>query len=51
MEWIIAHWAELVELVFAVLGVASLVAKFTPTKVDDKWIGKIINFIGLAKKI
>jgi len=51
MVWFIAHWAELVQVILAVLGAASLVAKLTPTKVDDLWIGRIINFIGLTKKV
>jgi len=50
MEWIVLHWKEVVEIVLMALGVASLIAKLTPTKLDDKWIGKIINLIGLTKK-
>jgi len=51
MEWFIANWQAVVQIVLAVLGAASLVAKLTPTKIDDLWIGRIINFIGLAKVV
>jgi len=51
MEWIIGHWSEVVEILLMVLGAASIVAKLTPTKVDDLWIGKIISIIGLVKKV
>jgi hypothetical protein len=51
MEWVADNWRGLLEAVLAVLGAASVVAKLTPSKADDKWIGKIINFFGLAKKI
>ena len=50
MGWFLANWQSVVEIVLMVLGAASLVAKLTPTKVDDLWIGRIINLIGLAKK-
>jgi len=48
--WITANWSDLLQTVLAILGAASLVAKFTPTTLDDKWIGKIINLAGLTKK-
>ncbi len=51
MDWFLAHWQDVVEIALAVLGAASLIAKLTPTKLDDKWIGKIINWVGLAKKV
>jgi len=51
MEWFLIHWQALVEIILAILGAASLIAKLTPTSVDDKWVGKFINWVGLAKKI
>ena len=51
MEWFLMHWKDMIEIVLMVLGTGSLVAKLTPTTVDDKWIGKIINWVGLAKRI
>jgi len=50
MEWFIANWDVLVQALVAVLAAGSIIAKLTPTKWDDKWIGKIINLVGLAKK-
>ena len=50
ISWVTTNWSDLLQTVLAILGAASLVAKLTPTTFDDKWIGKIINFIGLTKK-
>ena len=50
IAWIVSNWTTLLEGLLAVLGAASIIAKLTPTTVDDVWIGKIINFIGLTKK-
>ena len=43
--------AEIIQAILIILGGASIIAKLTPTKLDDKIIGKLINIIGLAKKI
>ena len=45
------NWGEVIQAVLMILGGASIIAKLTPTKWDDKIIGKLINLIGLAKKI
>ena len=42
-----------VELGLAMLGVASIIAKLTPTEVDNKVVGiliKIVHVLGLTKK-
>jgi len=51
MEWLIANWSEVIQTILAVLGAASLIAKLTPSKMDDNIICKIINYVGLAKTI
>lgn len=51
ISWITSNWGDLLQAVLAVLGAASIIAKLTPSKADDKWIGKIINWIGLAKTV
>lgn len=53
MDLILNHWADIAELVLAVLGVASIVARLTPTKVDDKLLAKVVGLVhllGLTKK-
>jgi len=53
MEWLQANWKEIGELVLAVLGVFSIVAKITPTQTDDKILKKLFSFVhffGLTKK-
>jgi len=53
MEYLITNWQELVLIVLAILGVASMIAKMTPTETDDKIIAaiyKVIHGLGLTKK-
>lgn len=53
MDWIIAHWAELSLVVTGIITVASVIAKWTPTEVDDNLLGKFImlmDIIGLNNK-
>ena len=53
MAWLTAHYQELLALLFAVLGVFSLIAKLTPTEADNKLLDKIlavIHTLGLTKK-
>ena len=53
VEWVTANWADVLELVLAVLGAASIVAKLTPTEVDNKALAALTNVIhtfGLTKK-
>lgn len=53
MDYIITNWADLLQIALAVLGVASLIAKLTPTEADNKVIEKIFKVVhtfGLTKK-
>lgn len=52
VNWILANKVQALELLLAILGVFSIIAKLTPTKVDDKildFILKIIHTLGLTK--
>ena len=47
------NWSDVATLVLAVLGVASIVAKMTPTEADNKVVDmlyKLVNVLGLTKK-
>ena len=37
---------DILEIIAAVVGVASLIVKITPTLKDDNWLLPIIKFIG-----
>jgi len=39
---------DIVELIFALFGVASIIVRATPTKQDDKIVGKFGKFINLV---
>lgn len=45
MDWITAHWEDIVAAGGAAVTLASLVAKLTPTKADDVWVDKLICMI------
>lgn len=38
-NWIVAHWAELVKAVLAIIGGLEVIAKWTETDKDDKAVG------------
>ena len=41
MSWIIENYAAVLEVIGAVSVVAALVAKLTPSKLDDTWVAKV----------
>lgn len=53
IDYVIANSADLIALLFGLLGVFSVVAKLTPTEVDNKLLAivtKLIHAFGLTKK-
>jgi len=46
MDWIIAHWQEIVAVAGAIVIVARLIVKLTPTQADDAWLAKVLDVIG-----
>tara|TARA_Y100000310_G_C20597380_1_gene771216 strand:- start:1234 stop:1413 length:180 start_codon:yes stop_codon:yes gene_type:complete len=49
MNYVMGHYQEIIAILFAVVGVASMIAKLTPTEVDNKIIDKILAILnGLA---
>ena len=38
--------AEIIQLYLAIIGVASIIVKATPTLKDDLWLKKIVSFVG-----
>jgi hypothetical protein len=46
VENIIQNWAKYAELIAAIIGLASIIVKLTPTLADDNALLPIIKFIG-----
>ena len=50
MNWIIAHWSDLLACFGALVGFCSLVVKLTPTQKDDTivaWLIKILDKLSI----
>jgi hypothetical protein len=45
MEWILANWTKIAEVVAAVIGVASIIVKLTPNLKDDAFLLPIVKFV------
>ena len=43
MEWVTENWQSIVALLGAVVLVARLIVKLTPTPADDAWLAKVID--------
>lgn len=46
LQWISAHWDEVVQVYIGLVGVASIIVKLTPTLRDDHALKAVIRFIG-----
>lgn len=45
MEWIVAHWKDVLAVIGGVVTVCSLIVKLTPTQKDDTVLAKIIKVL------
>ena len=45
IEWIQAHWKDILAIIGGVVTVASLIVKLTPTQKDDGVLAKIIKIL------
>ena len=45
MEWIMAHWKDILAVIGGVVSVASIVVKLTPTPKDNSVLEKIIKVL------
>ena len=45
MEWITAHWKDILAVIGGVVAVASLIVKLTPTQKDDTFLAKVIKVL------
>ena len=46
LEWLINNWSTLINLYFALIAVASIIVKMTPTLKDDTVLKDIVRFVG-----
>ena len=45
VEYVVANWDSLLLVITSVISLAALIAKLTPTQVDDEWVAKIARFV------
>lgn len=50
MDWLLANWKDLLDVVAYVVLAASVVAKLTPSVWDDKIVAQILRVLSLAPK-
>jgi hypothetical protein len=44
--WITQNWSRIAELIAAIIGVASIIVKMTPTLRDDNILLGVVKFLG-----
>lgn len=47
MEWINAHWNDVLAIIAAAIGLATVIVKITPTQKDDNILAKIIKVMSI----
>lgn len=45
MDWIMAHWKDILSVIGGVVTVASIIVKLTPTPKDDGILAKVIKIL------
>lgn len=50
-DWIVAHWAEVVQAVLMIIGALEVVAKWTETDKDDKVVSIARTWVNRINKI
>jgi hypothetical protein len=46
IDYLVANWKNIAEAIVAIIGVASIIVKLTPTLKDDNILLPIVKFIG-----
>ena len=47
MNWIIEHFKDVLEIIGAVVSLATLIVALTPTQKDDNVLAKVIKFLSV----
>jgi hypothetical protein len=45
MDWIIANWGQITQIIVSVVGVAAIVATLTPNSSDNKAVDFLLNIV------
>ena len=45
IDWVVTNWPVAVEAILAIIGLASVVVKLTPTMKDDAFLQKVKDFL------
>ena len=51
MDWLIAHWKDILAIYGAAVAICSTIVKLTPTQKDDNVWAKILKFIDLFSTV
>ena len=46
INWVVANWATILQLISYIIAIATIIVKLTPTLADDNIVLPIIKFIG-----
>ena len=46
MEWILANWKTVLEVIVQIIGITSIIVKLTPTLKDDNIWLPVVKFLG-----
>ena len=46
INWVVANWATVLQLISYVIAIATIIVKLTPTLADDNILLPIVKFIG-----
>lgn len=44
--WITGNWDDLLKLILQIIGIASVIVRFTPTLKDDDVLKGVVRFLG-----
>lgn len=45
ITWLKAHWQDIIALYTAIVAVASIIVKLTPTIKDEGWLLAVVKFV------
>lgn len=44
--WVTGNWDDMIKLILQIIGVASVIVRFTPTLKDDDVLKGVVRFLG-----
>jgi hypothetical protein len=51
MNWFLAHWQDVLAIYGALVGVASIIVKLTPSQTDDALLTKAIGLLNFLSTV